>query len=234
MVRSARACREVWSNGQPLMVDSQLDSEVGPHLKRQCQWQLRQWEQHFQQQLQAATAHKLDEPQATRGYSDEGPAALGAPMPALPPPSAPTAPSGSGGYARSRAASAGRQQHAGASSDNSAAPPPPGLAAVPCAPGLGGERSIGHGEANCKPCLFNHKGVCKKERGCQYCHLPHTTSQIRRVHPSKVTRRCLRLRAQENTPEDDVRPFVYTPMSEANVPFDGAPGNGGDWHVVRL
>jgi len=88
-----------------------------------------------------------------------------------------------------------------------------------------GSNSTGHDQGRCKPCLFMHKGVCNKKLNCQYCHLPHTTSQIRRVHPSKITRRCLRWRMQGDDQPENTPAVILEETSPAQSPQ--FTGNGG-------
>mmetsp|Transcript_115605 Transcript_115605/g.331945 ORF Transcript_115605/g.331945 Transcript_115605/m.331945 type:complete len:326 (-) Transcript_115605:91-1068(-) len=51
-----------------------------------------------------------------------------------------------------------------------------------------------HAAGTCKPCIYQHAGGCRKDT-CAFCHLPHDNRQLRRVRPSKSTRRCLQRRA---------------------------------------
>lgn len=53
-----------------------------------------------------------------------------------------------------------------------------------------------HVLGTCKPCVFEYRGVCRKP-ACTFCHFGHSASEIRRVHPSKSTRRCLRRRTRQ-------------------------------------
>jgi len=51
--------------------------------------------------------------------------------------------------------------------------------------------------ASCKPCVFDHRGLCTKGDQCGFCHLQHSARQIRQVKPSKVTRHLLKARQHD-------------------------------------
>mmetsp|Transcript_78471 Transcript_78471/g.197155 ORF Transcript_78471/g.197155 Transcript_78471/m.197155 type:complete len:301 (-) Transcript_78471:97-999(-) len=55
---------------------------------------------------------------------------------------------------------------------------------------------VEHSIGKCKPCIYHANGGCKKD-GCTFCHRRHDERQMRRVRPSKNTRRCLDHRAKK-------------------------------------
>jgi len=73
------------------------------------------------------------------------------------------------------------------------------------------DTSVEHAAGTCKPCIYQHAGGCRKA-GCLFCHLPHNQQQLRRVRPSKCTRRCLQRRTVnfdgKTTAEEVAQPIV--------------------------
>mmetsp|Transcript_379 Transcript_379/g.853 ORF Transcript_379/g.853 Transcript_379/m.853 type:complete len:295 (-) Transcript_379:338-1222(-) len=82
--------------------------------------------------------------------------------------------------------------------------PPPGLSSTPDSAStqtppesqvdrVDSETLVAHQQGTCKPCIYQHMGGCRKP-DCNFCHMEHDPSQLRRVRPSKSTRRCLQRR----------------------------------------
>lgn len=56
-------------------------------------------------------------------------------------------------------------------------------------PSLG---SSAHFMQQCKPCLFWYQGLCLKGERCHFCHIRHELADVKKVRPSKATRKLLR------------------------------------------
>ncbi|CAK0868671.1 unnamed protein product [Prorocentrum cordatum] len=60
--------------------------------------------------------------------------------------------------------------------------------------------SMGHAQGMCRPCLFFSQAQCRKGNACTFCHLGHSTRDIKKVRPSKKTRSWVQQRCSSGAP----------------------------------